>query len=127
MKFIVLPSAQATLARNALAQLEGLPRRATVDKGGASDLVLTAELGASLDTTDCVGASDSDGAIECFELPESLEVHLGKTVSIGEESITLPTLAELADGEDALPETLRAVRQENRDVAQNAAALLPGQ
>ncbi len=115
--FIVLPRAQAERARKALARLEGLPRRATVIRDGVPDLELTAKLGDALDTTDCVSEGDDDGATVCIELPASLERHLGKTVTIGKQTITLPTRAELAADESALPATLRAVRQAKRDAA----------
>lgn len=115
--FVVLPKAQAARARQALARLEGLPRRATVTRDGVPDEALTAQLGSQLDTTDAVEAGDEDGMTACFDLPAALEKYLGRTVKIGAQSVTLPTAAELAKDEDALPETLKAVRQAKRDAA----------
>jgi hypothetical protein len=112
-----VPKAQAALARKALAKLEGLPRRATVMLNGVPDAELTAKLGAALDTTDCVDGGDDDGSSVCFELPASLEKHLGRTVTVDKQSVTLPTADKLVADEAALPATLRAVRQAKRDAA----------
>lgn len=115
--FIVLPKAQAAIARKALAKLEGLPRRATVYLNGVAQPALTAQLGAALDTTDCVDAGDDDGTLVCIDLPASLEKYAGRTVTVAGKDVTLPTLAELKADESALPDTLKAVRQAKRDAA----------
>lgn len=112
--FIVLPKAQAALARKALAKLEGLPHRATVMRDGVPDPALTAQLGAALDTTDAVDVGDDDGTTVCIELPQALEKYAGRTVTVAGKTITLPTLAELAADESALPATLQAVRAAKR-------------
>jgi hypothetical protein len=124
MSFIVLPRAQATLARKALAQLEGLSRRAVVYKDGQADPALSAELGPALDTTDSAPAGDDDGEQCCFELPEALEKHAGAVVDLDGELVTLPTLAELVDEAD-LPASLKAVRQAKRDAAALALGFPP--
>lgn len=115
MSFLVLPRGQATAVRKALAKLEGLPRRAVVTRNGVPDPVLTAQLGAALDTTDVVDVGDDDGAKVCIDLPARLEKWLGQTVTISGKDVTLPTADQLAADENALPATLRAVRQAKRD------------
>lgn len=115
--FIVLPKAQAAIARKALAKLEGLPRRATVYLNGVAQPGITAQLGAALDTTDCVDDGDDDGTDVCIELPAGLEKYAGRTVTIAGKDVTLPTLAEMKADESALPKSLRDVRQAKRDAA----------
>jgi len=83
---------------------------------GVPQLALTAELGAALDTTDCVEEGDDDGDRVCFELPTQLEKFLGRTVTIAGKPITLPTAAELTTDESSLPATIRAIRQARRDL-----------
>jgi len=112
--FLVLTVAQAAFARKALAKLEGLPRRATVIFNGVPDPSLTSALGGELDTTDCVPDGDNDGTTACIELPPALEKYAGRTVTIAGRTITLPTLAEMAADESALPDTIRAIRQAKR-------------
>lgn len=115
--FVVVPRAQALVIRGAFAKLEGLPRRATVMRGGVPDLALTAQLGSLLDTTDAVDDGDDDGTTVCIELPRALEKYAGRTVTVAGKPITLPTLAEMKADESALPATLIAVRQAKRDAA----------
>jgi hypothetical protein len=117
MSFLVLPIEQIALARKALAALEGLPRQATVYIDENRDLALSAQLGTVLNTTDVLGDQDTDGALACVDFPASLERHLGKTVDVDGQSITLPTLAELAPDEAALPETLRSVLEAKRNIS----------
>lgn len=118
--FIVLPKAQAAIARKALAKLDGLPRRAVVMLNGVPQSALTAQLGAALDTTDCVDAGDDDGTSVCIELPRALEKYAGRTVTVAGKDITLPTLAEMKEDESELPATLIAVRQAKRGAAATA-------
>jgi len=112
--FIVLPIAQATLARRAIAKLDGLPRRAEVLINGVADPDLTKKLGAALDVTDSLDVGVNDGTLACIELPPSLEHFAGRTVAVEGETITLPTIAEMIAREDDLPPTLRALRQAKR-------------
>ena len=116
-------AAQADRVRNALARLEGLPRRGTVVFKGEPRADLTAQIipssyvsGAVGWTSDAVDAGDSDGDTVAIELPQRLEKHLGKTVTIGGRQITLPTLEQLAADEDALPDTIKAVRRARRQL-----------
>jgi hypothetical protein len=121
-RFIVLPIEQCALARKALASADGLSRRAVATRDGEP---YAAHLGwVALDTTDCVEVGDNDGTIACFALPQELEAHLGKTVSVDGTPITLPTLAELVD-EGELPASLKAVRQAKRDAAALALGFPP--
>jgi type 1 fimbria pilin len=78
---------------------------------------LSDQLGDALLTTDAVEAGDDDGTTVSIELPSALEKYLGRTVTVGGKSITLPTADQLAADESTLPATLRAVRQAKRDAA----------
>jgi hypothetical protein len=124
VNFIVLPIAEAALVRKALAEADGLSRRAVVMRDGEPDLALTEQLGAALDTTDCVGVGDDDGSIACFALPANLDKYLGSTVTVDGEPITLPTVGELVD-EGELPASLKAVRQAKRDAVALALGFPP--
>lgn len=106
----------------AINKLEGHPSRGVV-VGGPDNLpaeVITDEAGNPLPTPgftmQAVDPPDEAGTTAALEIPAALEKWLGRTVTVGGKSITLPTRAELVN-EDALPAAIKAIRQARRDAA----------
>jgi hypothetical protein len=104
----------------AINRLEGLPARGVV-VGGPDHLPAEVQLDEAGNPVETPGFTmqacdppDEAGTQAALEIPAALEKWLGRTVTVGGKSITLPTREELVD-EDALPAALKAIRQARRE------------